>query len=65
MATTFHRESARIYQFPVRGPSQGNKRIEKVKAIAGLKSAPYAEVSFGGSWYHEAAIRESERNPNN
>jgi hypothetical protein len=65
MTTTFHRETARIYQFPVRGPSQGNKRIEKVKAVTGLKSTPYAGVTFGGSWYHEAAIRDAERNPGN
>jgi len=65
MTTTFHRETARIYQFPVRGASQANKRIEKVNAVSGLKSAPYAEVTFGGSWYHEAAIRDAERNPKN
>ena len=65
MTTTFHRETAKIYQFPVRGASQANRRIEKVKAAAGFKPMQYAEVAAGGSWYHEAAIRESERNPNN
>jgi len=65
MATTFHRESAKIYQFPAKGTAQSGKRIERVKSVAGLKPIQYAEASFGGSWYHEAAIRESERNPNN
>ena len=65
MTTTFHRESAKIYPFPVRGPAQASKRIEKVKAVAGLKSTQYAEVVFGSGWYHEAAIRDAERSPNN
>src|SRR5271170_57171 len=65
MATTFHRESAKIYQFPPRGTAQANKRIDRVKAVVGLKSTQYAEVALGGAWYHEAAIRDSERVPNN
>jgi Protein of unknown function (DUF2735) len=65
MTMSFQRESAKIYQFPVRGAAQANKRIAQVNTASGLKSIQYAEAAFGGSWYHEAAIRDSQRNPNN
>ena len=64
MTTTFHRESAKIYQFPARGSVQASKRIERVKSVSELKPIHYAEATFGGGWYHEAAIRDSERDPN-
>ena|SRR5579871_2896701 len=57
-------ESARIYQFPAGGRAAlGGKRYEEFKNGSGsVQSSPrVSEVAFAGSWYHEEAIREAER----
>jgi hypothetical protein len=62
MTTNLGRESAKIYQFPTRAPLSGNGLRGKTKSAAELKTAQFAEVSFGSGWYHEAAIRDADRN---
>ena len=58
MPTSFGRESAKIYTFPLGGrPLVGGSRQAK-------PAAPQPQIvgdSFGSGWYHEAAIREDER----
>ena len=58
MNTNQSRESARIYQFPAGGRAAlGGKRREEFK----LTTTQVSEVVCGEGWYHEAAIREAER----
>jgi hypothetical protein len=54
MATSFQRESATIYEFPLRGRFAA-KREEAERAAA----AP--RVVFGSGWYHDEAIQDAER----
>jgi hypothetical protein len=59
MAESVLRESARIYQFPIRdravkvGPREGQK-------IADIASSRVPSTDFGSGWYHEAAVQEAE-----
>ena len=62
MMTNLGRESAKIYQFPTRAQLSGNGRPGKIKSAVELNAVQYATPSFGSGWYHEAAIREAERN---
>ena len=58
MATTTHRESARIYEFPA-----GGRAIRKGSSARGLPqmTAPkLAEVEYGNCWYHDDAVEEAE-----
>jgi hypothetical protein len=55
------RDTARIYQFPIRdrvikaGPRESQKRV------ADLASAGFANVEAGSGWYHDAAIQDAEQ----
>jgi Protein of unknown function (DUF2735) len=61
MNTSLNHGSARIYQFPAGGRSAvGGHRYEETKTAADLASSRVSEVACGGSWYHEAAIQESQ-----
>jgi hypothetical protein len=62
MTTNLGRESAKIYQFPARTALGGNGLHGKTKSTADLKTVQLPEVSFGSGWYHEAAIRDADRN---
>jgi len=55
MTTNAQRESATIYQFPVGGRA-GRARGSLDKA-PGADSLP--TITYGGSWYHDDAIREA------
>ncbi|MBS0245306.1 MAG: DUF2735 domain-containing protein [Proteobacteria bacterium] len=55
MTTNAQRASATIYQFPVGGRA-GLVRIGLDKA-RGAESLP--TITYGGSWYHDEAIREA------
>ncbi|MGL3604979.1 DUF2735 domain-containing protein [Rhizobium sp. G187] len=57
MTTNMVRESAKIYEFPVRDAA-------RIKAMRERQTAkPVIYESGSASWYHEAAIREAERTP--
>jgi hypothetical protein len=62
MTTNSGRESAKIYQFPTRASPGGSGLRGKTKVAADLKTVQLPEVSFGSGWYHEAAIRDADRN---
>ncbi len=62
MTTNLGRESAKIYPFPTRSRLAAEARRAKTKSVVDLKTIQFAEVSFGSGWYHDAAIREDERN---
>jgi|GEM_PF-2173139 Protein of unknown function (DUF2735). len=53
MTTDMVRESAKIYEFPVRNP----QRVREMQARQLLAGRVIIE-SGCGSWYHEEAIRE-------
>jgi len=60
MPTNAPRESATIYQFPVGG------RAGLAQRRAGFDAPRYAEmpsIAYGGSWYHDEAIREAAEAP--
>jgi hypothetical protein len=60
MNTSMNHGSAKIYQFPAGGRSAlGGRRYEETKT-ADLASPGIDEIASVSSWYHEAAIRESE-----
>ena len=53
MATNVPRETATIYQFPVGGRAGLTRRVAYEKPDA------LPTISYGGSWYHDEAIREA------
>ncbi|MBS0259712.1 MAG: DUF2735 domain-containing protein [Proteobacteria bacterium] len=60
MATGFHRETATIYQFPIGGRAGVSKF--RNSGLSDLeREARQPHVDFG-SWYHDEAIRDEERN---
>ncbi|AHG46379.1 glutamine synthetase [Rhizobium leguminosarum bv. trifolii CB782] len=58
MPTGFHRESATIYQFPVK-PTRAANRFERAR----LMEREAAEVcdALDSCWYHDEAVRDSDR----
>ena len=61
MTTNQTRESATIYQFPVGGRAGLVDHREPIKQATPCLN----EIVFGGSWYHEEAIRDAELTRNN
>ena len=60
MTTNVHRESAKIYQFPVRVRAAAGGHRDGGKPVVEL-SPRVAKASFGSGWYHDAAIQDAER----
>jgi len=57
MATSFHRDSAQIYDFAARRALTARGReFGRMAEPAALPT-----VECGGGWYHEAAMREEEQ----
>ncbi len=59
MSTCLHRDSARIYQFPVGGRAGVERLREEVMPTS--TPAPQAVHVACGSWYHDEAIEEDAR----
>jgi hypothetical protein len=57
VTANFQRESAKIYQFPVRGRVTGPGQFATAKPAV-IMSAQVAQA-LGSSWYHEEAIQEA------
>ena len=56
MAASFQRESATVYEFPLRGRfAQASRQHEEAAEAAKLP-----RITFGGAWYNDAAV-EAER----
>lgn len=60
MTTNVRRESAKIYQFPVRIREVAGEHRDGRKPVAELPPRA-ANVMFGSSWYHDAAIQDAEQ----
>ncbi|KJF73591.1 DUF2735 domain-containing protein [Agrobacterium arsenijevicii] len=59
MATGFHRDTATIYQFPVGGRA-GVPKFRKSGLSELEEQAKAPHIDFG-SWYHDDAIRDEDR----
>jgi hypothetical protein len=59
MAESVLRESARIYQFPIRDRAvkASHREGQRVADLA----ARLPNTEFGSGWYHEAAVQEAEQ----
>jgi len=55
------RETAKIYQFPVRSRTHKTGHAANAKQVVDLRAPHYARTEAGSGWYHEAAIREAEQ----
>ncbi|MFG1464188.1 DUF2735 domain-containing protein [Xanthobacter sp. DSM 24535] len=60
MATSQYRGSAKIYAFPVGGRAGVSSQRTPTKPNNDLAEMQIATMSFGSSWYHEAAIQDAE-----
>jgi hypothetical protein len=65
MANTPHLDSAKILEFPTRTRSRGQRAAESGASVLALAPRRIASVGFTtagyDAWYHEAAIRETDR----
>jgi hypothetical protein len=60
MNSSLNHGPAKIYQFPAGGRAAlGGRRYDEVKSTAGLGTSRANEAACSDSWYHEAAIQES------
>ncbi|MGO4117982.1 glutamine synthetase translation inhibitor GstI [Rhizobium ruizarguesonis] len=59
MPIGFHRESATIYQFPVKAIRNAN-RFERARLME-REAAEVCDAALDSCWYHDEAVRESDR----
>ncbi|KAF5882978.1 DUF2735 domain-containing protein [Rhizobium sophorae] len=59
MPTGFHRESATIYQFPVKAIRNAN-RFERARLME-REAADVCDAALDSCWYHDEAVRDSDR----
>jgi len=59
MPTGFHRESATIYQFPVKAIRNAN-RFERARLME-REAAEVCDAVLDSCWYHDEAVRESDQ----
>lgn len=62
MAIGFHRESATIYQFPVRA-AQGPNRFERLRLME-REAADMCDAALDSCWYHDEAVRTDDKKTN-
>jgi hypothetical protein len=61
MTTELYRGSAKIYQFPAGGRATFGARGEQAadsRFAPNLSPVSASKTTFGGAWYHEAAIQD-------
>lgn len=59
MRTTFHRETAKIYAFPVKADAARRRLNMQAQMVADIAAQDLPRTDFGSGWYHEAAIEEA------
>ncbi|NNH80483.1 glutamine synthetase translation inhibitor GstI [Rhizobium laguerreae] len=59
MPTDFHRESATIYQFPVKAIRNAN-RFERARLME-REAADVCDAALDSCWYHDEAVRDADR----
>jgi hypothetical protein len=62
MATTMHKKSAQIFEFPVGGRAGLSERNRRASSTSGdaVFSMPATQIVVGSGWYHDAAIEEEK-----
>jgi len=61
MNTSVNHGSAKIYHFPAGGRAAlGGHRNKETETATDLATSGATEAACSGSWYHEAAIQESQ-----
>ena len=60
MNANSERVSAKIYQFPLKG-LRPNRDIQRARPDIPPAVADFSDAAFGGCWYHEEAIRDSDK----
>lgn len=65
MTTDTHRETARIYVFPIRPRAKANTFGGEANAVTKLAPGRLAANVLSGAWYHEEAIEEAAREKGN
>jgi uncharacterized protein DUF2735 len=58
MTTQQHRESAKIYEFPVGGRSGRNVNRDTARSTVEAAPVRVPKIEVGSSWYHGAAVAE-------
>lgn len=65
MANIPHHDTAKIVEFPVRTRSRGLRAAEKEATVVALSPRRAAAVGFASisfdAWYHEAALRDADK----
>jgi hypothetical protein len=61
MTTIGNRGSARLYEFPKRVPTTLDGHRSDAKPVVDANAPKLAETAFGSGWYHDEAVKESER----
>jgi Protein of unknown function (DUF2735) len=59
--TNFSQGSAKIIEFPLGGRRAHAARREEARLGEDASLARASGETFGGAWYHEAAIQEAKR----
>jgi hypothetical protein len=62
MTIGFHRETATIYQFPVKGARQPN-RFERARILE-REAEAYCDEALDSCWYHHEAVSKDDKLPN-
>ena len=62
MNSEFQRQTAKIFQFPAGGRAALGGQRNEAKSSNSSNSHKVSEVACAGAWYHEAAIRDMDRN---
>ncbi len=62
MAIGFHRESATIYQFPIKAV-QARSRFERFRTME-REAAGVCDAALDSCWYHDEAVRAEDKKPN-
>ncbi len=62
MTASVHGGTAKIYKFPAGGRAGVSAQRDQDKMADHLASLGAGKAVFGGSWYHDVAIQDAERN---
>lgn len=65
MADIPHHDTAKIVEFPTRTRNRGRRAADSGASVVALAPRRLANVAFAAigvdAWYHEAALRESDK----
>jgi hypothetical protein len=59
--SSFHRPSAKIYQFPTQTRGFQERRKPAMPSVNAYNLGKSSDVLVTGAWYHDAAIKDDDR----